>query len=154
MEYKTKISGGGGIMLEKYTEPKGFFRNTTGPLKVGEIRLDDGTEDMLIHDFLFEDGYYDVYYMELGSVKGSDFPYRGEAPRISIGDKKHNIPVEDRIKFLYESLGSNTNYNSLGIISINTVLGVQISLFKIIKWDFMFEDRIAFFIKELRKYEM
>ena len=154
MEYKTKISGGGGIMLEKYTEPKGFFRNTTGPLKVGEIRLDDGTEDMLIHDFLFEDGYYDVYYMELGSVKGSDFPYRGEAPRISIGDKKHNIPVEDRIKFLYESLGSNTNYNSLGIISINTLLGVQISLFNIIKWDFMFEDRIAFFIKELRKYEM
>lgn len=150
MEYKTKISGGG-IMLEKYTEPKGFFRNTTGPLKVGEIRLDDGTEDMMIHDFLFEDGYYDVYYMELGSVKGSDFPYRGEAPRISIGDKKHNIPVEDRIKFLYESLGSNTNYNYLGIISINPVLGVQILLFKINKWDFRFEDRIAFFIKDLNK---
>ena len=151
MEYKTKLSGGGGIMLEKYTEPKGFFRNTTGQLKVGEITLDDGTEEMLIHDFLFEDGYYDVYYMELGSVKGLDFPYRGEAPRISIGDKKHNIPVEDRIKFLYESLSSNTNYNSLGIISINPVLGVQISLFKIIKWDFRFEDRIAFFIKDLNK---
>ena len=87
--------------------------------------------------------------MELGSVKGLDFPYRGEAPRISIGDKKHNIPVEDRIKFLYESLSSNTNYNSLGVISINPVLGVQISLFKIIKWDFRFEDRIAFFIKDL-----
>ena len=151
MEYKTKLSGGGGIILEKYTEPKGFFRNTTGQLKVGEITLDDGTEDMMIHDFLFEDGYYDVYYMELGSVKGLDFPYRGEAPRISIGDKKHNIPVEDRIKFLYESLSSNTNYNSLGIISINSVIGVQISLFKIIKWDFRFEDRIAFFIKDLNK---
>ena len=151
MEYKVKFSGGGGIMLEKYTEPKGFFRNTTGPLKVGMIRLDDGTEEMLIHDFLFEDGYYDVYYMELRSVKGLDFPYRGEAPRISIGDKKHNIPVEDRIKFLYESLSSNTNYNSLGIISINSVLGVQISLFKIIKWDFLFEDSIAFFIKDLNK---
>ena len=150
MEYKTKISGGGGIILEKYTEPKGFFRNTTGQLKIGEITLDDGTEEMLIHDFLFEDGYYDVYYIELGSIKGLDFPYRGEAPRISIGDKKHNIPVEDRIKFLYESLGSNTNYNSLGIISINPVLGVQISLFKIIKWDFRFEDRIAFFIKDYR----
>lgn len=152
MEYKTKCSAGGEIILEKYTEPKGFFRNTTGSLKIGKITLDDGTEDMMIHDFLFEDGYYDVYYMELGSVKGFDFPYRGEAPRISIGDKKHNIPVEDRIKFLYESLSSNTNYNFLGIISINSVLGVQISLFKIIKWDFQFEDRIAaFFIKELNK---
>ena len=149
MEYKTKSSAAAGIILEKYTDPKGFFRNTTGSLKVGMIRLDDGTEEMLIHDFLFEDGYYDVYYMELGSVKGPDFPYRGEAPRISIGDKKHSIPVEDRIKFLYESLSSNTNYNSLGIISINPVLGVQISLFKIIKWDFLFEDSIAFFIKDL-----
>ena len=152
MEYKIKSSAGGGIILEKYTGPKGFFRNTTGSLKVGEITLDDGTEDMMIQDFLIEDGNYDAYYMELGSVKGSDFPYHGEAPRISIGDKKHSIPVEDRIKFLYESLSSNTNYNSLGIISINPVLGVQISLFKIIKWDFRFEgveDRIAFFIKDL-----
>ena len=151
MEYKTKSSAGGGIILEKYTDPKGFFRNTAGSLKVGEITLDDGTEEMLIHDFLFEDGYYDVYYMELGSVKGLDFPYRGEAPRISIGDKKHNIPVEDRIKFIYESLCSNTNYNYLGIISINPVLGVQTPLFKINKWDFLFEDSIAFFIKDLNK---
>ena len=149
MEYKIKSSAAAGIILEKYTEPKGFFRNTTGSLKVGEIELDDGTEDMMIQDFLIEDGNYDAYYMELGSVKGLDFPYRGEAPRISIGDKKHSIPVEDRIKFFYESLSSNTNYNSLGIISINPVLGVQISLFKIIKWDFRFEDRIAFFIKDL-----
>ena len=150
MEYKTESSAGGGIILEKYTEPKGFFRNTTGPLKVGEIRLDDGTEEMLIHDFLFEDGYYDVYYMELGSVKGLDFPYRGEAPRIFIGDKKHNIPVEDRIKFIYDSLCSNTNYNYLGIISINPVLGVRILSFKINKWDFQVEDCIvAFFIKDL-----
>ena len=150
MEYKTKSSAAAGIILEKYTEPKGFFRNTTGSLKVGEIELDDGTEEMLIHDFLFEDGYYDVYYMELGSVKGSDFPYRGEAPRISIGDKKHNIPVEDRIKFIYDSLCSNTNYNYLGIISINPVLGVRILSFKINKWDFQVEDCIvAFFIKDL-----
>ena len=41
--------------------------------------------------------------------------YREEVPLVSIGDKKHNIPVEDRIKFLYESLSSNTNYNCLGI---------------------------------------
>ena len=151
MEYKTKSSAAAGIILEKYTEPKGFFRNTTGSLKVGEITLYDSTEDMMIQDFLIEDGNYDAYYMELGSVKGFDFPYRGEAPRISIGDKKHSIPIEDRIKFLYESLSFNTNYNSLGIISINPVLGVQISLFKIDKWDFRFEDRIAFFIKDLNK---
>ena len=151
MEYKVKISGGGGIMLEKYMESKGFFRNVSGSSKIGEITLDDGTEDMMIHDFLFEDGYYDVYYIELGSIKDLDFPYRGEAPRISIGDKKHNIPVEDRIKFLYESLSSNTNYNYLGIMSINPVLGVRILSFKISKWDFRFEDRIAFFIKDLNK---
>ena len=72
MEYKTKISGGGGIILEKYTEPKGFFRNTTGSLKVGMIRLDDGTEEMLIHDFLFEDGYYDVISAFQKSIRGSD----------------------------------------------------------------------------------
>ena len=145
MEYKIKRSVWG-VILEKYTEPKGFFRNTTGPLKVGEITLDDGTEDMMIQDFLTKEK---IRYMELESVKGFDFPYRGEAPRISIGDKKHNIPVEDRIKFIYESLSSNTNYNCIRIISINPVLGVQISLFKIIKWDFRFEDRIAFFIKDL-----
>ena len=111
MEYKIKRSVWG-VILEKYTEPKGFFRNTTGPLKVGEITLDDGTEDMMIQDFLTKEK---IRYMELGSVKGFDFPYRGEAPRISIGDKKHNIPVEDRIKFIYESLSSNSNYNCLGI---------------------------------------
>ena len=150
MEYKTKSSAGGGIILEKYTEPKGFFFFFFRSLQVRMFRLDDGTEEMLFHYFLFEDGYYDVYYMELGSVKGLDFPYRGEAPRIFIGDKKHNIPVEDRIKFIYDSLCSNTNYNYLGIISINPVLGVRILSFKINKWDFQVEDCIvAFFIKDL-----
>lgn len=156
MEYKIKRSAAAGIILEKYTEPKGFFRNTTGPLKVGKIRLDDCTEDMWIQDFLTEEDK--VYYMELRSVEDFDFPYRGEAPRyyrgeaprISIGDKKHIIPVEDRIKFLYESLVSNTNYNYLRIIYINPVLGAQISFYKINKWDFQVEDCIvAFFIKDL-----
>ena len=148
MEYKVRRSAGSEIILEKYMESKGFFRNVSGSSKIGKITLDDLTEDMWIQDFLTEeDG---VYYMELGSVKGHDFPYRGEAPRISIGDKKHIIPVEDRIKFLYESLSSNTNYNYFRIIYIKPVLGVQISLFKINKWDFRFEDRIAaFFIKDL-----
>ena len=148
MEYKVRRSAGSEIILEKYMESKGFFRNVSGSSKIGKITLDDLTEDMWIQDFLTEDD--EVYYMELGSVKGHDFPYRGEAPRISIGDKKHIIPVEDRIKFLYESLSSNTNYNYFRIIYIKPVLGVQISLFKINKWDFRFEDRIAaFFIKDL-----
>lgn len=148
MEYKVRRSAGSEIILEKYMESKGFFRNVSGSSKIGKITLDDLTEDMWIQDFLTEED--EVYYMELGSVKGHDFPYRGEAPRISIGDKKHIIPVEDRIKFLYESLSSNTNYNYFGIIYIKPVLGVQISLFKINKWDFRFEDRIAaFFIKDL-----
>ena len=148
MEYKVRRSAGSEIILEKYMESKGFFRNVSGSSKIGKITLDDLTEDMWIQDFLTEED--EVYYMGLGSVKGHDFPYRGEAPRISIGDKKHIIPVEDRIKFLYESLSSNTNYNYFRIIYIKPVLGVQISLFKINKWDFRFEDRIAaFFIKDL-----
>ena len=99
MEYKVRRSAGSEIILEKYMESKGFFRNVSGSSKIGKITLDDLTEDMWIQDFLTEED--EVYYMELGSVKGHDFPYRGEAPRISIGDKKHIIPVEYRIKFLY-----------------------------------------------------
>ena len=121
MEYKISISGwdyisnSDDIMLEKYTEPKGFFRNTTGPLKAGEIRLHNNTGHMWFEDLLTEE--YRIYYMGLVcSNKGFlSLSYRGEAPLVSIGDKKHNIPVEDRIKFLYESLSSNTNYNCLGI---------------------------------------
>lgn len=103
------------IMLEKYTESKGFFRNTTGPLKVGEIRLYNNTGHMWFEDLLTEE--YRIYYMKLLCInKGRiSLSYRGEATFVSIGDKKHNIPVEDRIKFLYESLSSNTNYNCLGI---------------------------------------
>ena len=101
------------IRIKKYTESKGFFRNTTGPLKVGEIELFNSTDERRFEDVFIEK--CEVYYMELGCINGFDFIYRGEAPRISIGDKKHIIPVEDRIKFLYESLSSNTNYNCLGI---------------------------------------
>ena len=116
MEYKTKSSEGGGIIVEKYTEPKGFFRNVTGSSKVGIIRLDDYTNDRKIEDFLTkEDG---IYYMNLGCADNVWFigSYRGEAPQMSIGDNKHNIPVKDRMKFIYESLSSNTNYNCLEII--------------------------------------
>ena len=119
MEYKMSIgeedAAGDEIMLEKYTESKGFFRNV-GLSKVGEIRFYNNTEGMWFENLLTEE--YRVYYMKLLCInKGFiSFSYRGEAPRISIGDKKHNIPVEDRIKFIYESLCSNSNYNCLGII--------------------------------------
>lgn len=114
MEYRMTKNSRLEIRLEKYTEPKGFFRNTAGPLKIGEIELFNSTNEGWFEDFLTEeDG---VYYMELGSVKGFDFPYRGEASRISIGDKRNNIPVEERIKFLYEALSSNVNYNCLEIL--------------------------------------
>ena len=150
MEYKIKRSAAAGIILEKYMESKGFFRNVAGSTKIGEIKLYDCTEDMWIQDFLTEED--EVYYMELRSVKDFDFPYRGEAPQISIGDKKHIIPVEDRIKFIYEALSDNANYTSFGIIYINPILGVQISLFKINKLDSQFEDHnITFFIKDLNK---
>ena len=144
-----KISNSDDIMLEKYTESKGFFRNV-GLSKVGEIRFYNFTEDRWLENLLTEE--YRIYYMKLLCInKGLiSTSYREEVPLVSIGDKKHNIPVEDRIKFLYESLSSNTNYNYFRIIYIKPVLGVQISLFKINKWDFRFEDRIAaFFIKDL-----
>ena len=118
MEYKMSIGEadviGDDIMLEKYTESKGFFRNV-GLSKVGEIRFYNNTECMWFEDLLTEK--YRVYYMGLLCTdKGLlSVTYRGEAPFVSIGDKRHNIPVEDRIKFLYESLRSNSNYNCLGI---------------------------------------
>lgn len=105
---------GDDIMLEKYMESKGFFRNV-GLSKVGEIRFYNNTEGTWFENLLTEE--YRVYYMGLVCIdKGMlSVTYRGEAPFVSIGDKKHNIPVEDRIKFLYESLSSNSNYNCLGI---------------------------------------
>lgn len=109
-----KISNSDDIMLEKYTESKGFFRNV-GLSKVGEIRFYNFTEDRWLENLLTEE--YRIYYMKLLCInKGLiSTSYREEVPLVSIGDKKHNIPVEDRIKFLYESLSSNTNYNCLGI---------------------------------------
>lgn len=103
--------------IEKHIESNGFFRNVSGSSKIGEIRLEDFTIGGDFSDLFDEDGNYDVYYMEFGCISGFGLTsYRGEAPRISIGDKKHNIPVEERIEFLYESLSSNTNYNCLAII--------------------------------------
>lgn len=103
--------------IEKHMESNGFFRNVSGSSKIGEIRLEDFTIGGDFSDLFDEDGNYDVYYMEFGCISGFGLTsYRGEAPRISIGDKKNNIPVEERIKFLYETLSSNENYNCLAII--------------------------------------
>ena len=103
--------------IEKHMESNGFFRNVSGSSKIGEIRLGDFTIGGDFSDLFDEDGGYNVYYMEFGCISGFGLAsYRGEAPRISIGDKEHNIPVEDRIKFLYEALSSNENYNCLVII--------------------------------------
>lgn len=100
------------ISLEKHTESKGFFRNV-GLSKVGEIKLDNLADKNWFENILTEED--EVYYMILGSINCFNIPYRGKASLISIGDKIHNISVEERIKFIYEALGSNANYNCLGI---------------------------------------
>ena len=121
MEYKMISISRREIRIKKYTEPKGFSHNITDPLKVGEIELYNCTGSGWFEDVLTEED--ETYYMELGCIKGFGFKYRGKAPQISIGDKKNNIPIEDRIKFLYEALSSKYNYNCLGIIYKDTKLG-------------------------------
>ena len=130
MRYRMIKRGERDISLEKYTEPKGFFRNTTGPLKVGEIELYNSTENGWFEDFLTEeDG---TYYMILGCADEFGLIYRDGVPLISIGDKKNNIPVEDRIEFLYEALSSNMKYECLGIIYKNpNIFGSNNTLFRI-----------------------
>ena len=112
MEYKISTFGMWELRIEKHTESKGFFRNV-GLSKVGEICLIDQTNGLDIRGFLTKND--EIYYAELGCVKIPGFTYQGEAPRISIGDKENIVPVEDRIKFLYEALSSNENYNRLTI---------------------------------------
>ena len=112
MEYKISTFGMQELRLEKHMESKGFFRNATGSSKVGEIRL-------VIEDYVYASFYNawefenlltkndKIYYVELGCAEG---------PKISIGDKMNNIPAAERIKFFYEALSSNVNYNRLTII--------------------------------------
>lgn len=114
MEYKISNFNDFVFTIEKYTEPKEFFRNTTGPLKVGEIRLEDFTKGRWFLNFLMKEK---ICYMELGCINGFGLIYRGEAPQVSIGNKRYNTLVEERIKFLYEALSSNENYNCLVIIN-------------------------------------
>ena len=130
MEYRMREISNREIRIDKYTDSKGVFHNNTDPFWVGEVELKNCTESGWFEDVLTEeDG---TYYMELGCIKGFGFKYYGKAPQISIGDKKNNIPIEDRIKFLYEALSSNTNYNCLGIIYKDPKFGgYKKSLFEI-----------------------
>ena len=132
------------IRLEKHMESKGFFRNAAGSSKVGEIRLLNDTNERWFEDFVTEeDG---VYYMEVGRVIRFSLQHPDEAPQIFIGDNVRNLPIEERIKFLYEALSSNTNYNYLAILHRDPDLGGhKLSLFEITKRVGVFDDDIVTF---------
>ena len=144
MEYKVSELKVSDVILEKHMESKGFFRNVSGSSKVGEIALFNFTEKGIRNYFTENDK---VYYMELGSVNGFNFPYRGEAPRRFIKNCK-NIPVEERIKFLYEALSSNENYNCLAILHKDKRRGRKKLLFEIDKWQ-QKTDIVTFSIDDL-----
>ena len=138
------------FVIEKHMESKGFFRNVSGSSKIGEIGLvnETGWRGLDLFDVC---GNYDVYYMELGCINGFGLTsYRGEAPRITIGDKKYNIPVEKRIEFLYEALSSNENYNCLAIIyAYKDHVVLNRSLFEINKYTKFDDDIVTFNINDL-----
>ena len=131
------------IRLEKHMESKGFFRNATGSSKVGEIRLLNDTNEGWFEDFLTEeDG---TYYMEVGRVIRFSLQHPDEALQIFIGDNVHNLPIEERIKFLYEAF-ANANYNYLAILHRDPDLGGhKLSLFEITKRVGVFDDNIVTF---------
>ena len=142
MEYKISTFGMWDLRLEKHMESKGFFRNAAGSSKVGEIRLVKEADVWQFEDFLTEND--EIYYMELG--------YAGN-PKVSIGNKENIVPAEERIKFLYESLISNENYNSLTIIHKSSISDRHIKLlFKIDKAKVQFDDIdiLAFYIMKNR----
>ena len=141
MEYKISKFKWNDVILEKHMESKGFFRNVSGSSKVGEIALLDFTEKGIINYFTENDK---VYYMELKCFK---------SPTISIGDKKNNVPAEERIKFLYEALLSNENYNRLTIMCKDSNSSRRIKLlFEIDKANVKIDDLdiLAFFIMAYR----
>ena len=143
MRYRMIKRGERDLSLEKYMDSKGFFRNATGPSKVEEIKLHDDTDENDRFEDLLMDG--EICYMELWrSIKiGSN---ADEIPPISIGDKKNNIPVEERIKFFYESIRTNshhnfTPYNYLTIIyKDHTNMRYEKKLFNTIRMIDLFND--------------
>ena len=149
MEYKISTSGMWELRLEKHTELKGFFRNV-GLSKVGEICLIDQTNGLDIRGFLTKND--EIYYAELECVKIPGFTYQGEAPRISIGDKENIVSSEERIKFLYEALSYNENYNRLTIRRKDPNSdGYFKSLYEINKSRVQFDDvdDLIFYINEI-----
>ena len=149
MEYKISTFGMWELRIEKHTESKGFFRNV-GLSKVGEICLIVQTNGWDIRNFLTKND--EIYYAELECVKIPGFTYQGEAPRISIGDKENIVPSEERIKFLYEALSSNENYNRLTIKRKDPNSGGYFkSLYEINKSRVQFDDvdDLIFYINEI-----
>ena len=143
MEYKISTFGVWALRLEKHMESKGFFRNAAGSSKVGEIRLFKEIDVWRFEDFLTKNE--EIYYMELGCVNIPKFSHIDEAPLItpliSTGDKNHNVPAEERIKFLYEALSSNENYNRLTIMRKDPNSdGYFMLLFEIDKANVQFDD--------------
>ena len=108
MEYKMIKRGERDLSLEKHMESKGFFRNVSGPSKVGEIKLQDDTDENDRFENFLMDG--EICYMELGRSIKFCLSVNGVSP-ISIGDKKNNIPVEERLNFFYESISTNLHHN-------------------------------------------
>ena len=147
MKYKISTFGIWDLRLEKHMESKGFFRNAAGSSKVGEICLIDQTNGLDIRGFLTKND--EIYYAELGCVKIPGFTYQDETPRISIGDKENIVPSEERIKFLYEALSSNENYNCLGIINTEGGYLGKKSLFEILKGTNIYGLTAEFDIRDL-----
>ena len=142
------------LSLEKYMDSKGFFRNATGPSKVGEIKLHDDTdENNRFEDCLMD---WEICYMELGRSIKFCLNTNGISP-ISIGDKKNNIHVEERIKFFYESISTNsdhnfTPYNYLTIIyKDHTNMRYEKKSFQLITMIDLFDDTDIIML-EIRDY--
>ena len=107
MEYRIEEVDDFVFVIEKHMESKGFFRNAGGSSKVGEIELHDDIINARFEDCLMD---WEICYMELGRSIKFCLNVNGISP-ISIGDKKNNISVEERINFFYESISTNSDHN-------------------------------------------
>lgn len=107
MEYRIEEVDDFVFTIEKHMESKGFFRNAGGSSKVGEIKLYDDIINNRFEDCLVD---WEICYMELGRSIKFCLNVNGVSP-ISIGDKKNNIPIEERLKFFYESISTNSHHD-------------------------------------------
>ena len=151
MEYRISKINDYAFTIEKHMELNGFFRNISDSSKIGEIKLCDYTESRWFEDFLTKEK---ICYMELGCISGFGLTsYRGETPRISIGDNIRILSIEERIKFLYEAFSSNKNYNCLAIVRESPQISTGIVKCKPLLFEisigFNFEDIVTFDIIDL-----